>query len=126
MKLVRDYHYEGDAKALSKKLRSKGILSFIAPSKAAPNKPMSGLYKQHKFRVGVWVVLENQYSDALGLSKGSRHKVGNPLTEEEMRAIELNIEKLKINKRERYYMMTSYIIVGVIVLVIIYNIFLKP
>ena len=118
MKLVRDYHHQGDAKEFSLKLRKKGILSFTAPSRATPNRPPSGLYKRHDFRVGVWVVLEEQFYDAVRLSKGNRHVVQNPLTEEEMKEIEISIEKLKYESRDRL-LTTATLVVFVTLLVIV-------
>lgn len=39
-------------------------------------------------RKGIWVVFENQYSDALALLSDSDHVVRNPITEEEIEIIE--------------------------------------
>jgi|GEM_PF-4713622 len=122
MKLVRDYHYQSDAKALSLKLRDKGVLTFTAPSKAIPNKPLSGLYKRHNFRTGVWVVLEEQLSDAVKLSKGNKHIVEKPLTEEEMKEIEIEVEKLKAESNNKYLTTASLVIVAGVLIIIAYSV----
>ena len=122
MKLVRDYHYQSDAKDLSLKLRKKGVLSFTAPSRAIPNQPLSGLYKRHNFRTGVWVVLEQQYSDAIKLAKGNRHTVQNPLTEEQMKEIELELEKVKAKSRDKRLLTATLLIASALFAIVIFSV----
>lgn len=59
--------------------KSKGVLAFIS------NKNISNLYpEQGEFKVGIWIVADNQFNDAVALLSDPDHSVEHPLTQEQM------------------------------------------
>ena len=62
--------------------KSKGVLAFIS------NKGVSNLYpEQGEFKVGIWIVADNQFSDTVALLTDPDHEVEHPLSQEQMAAL---------------------------------------
>ncbi|MBE9516436.1 MAG: DUF2007 domain-containing protein [Proteobacteria bacterium] len=86
MKLLEQFSSINDAHELHEHLRSNGILSHLS----SKNSYMLSGAKTGALRVGVWVVLDKQWSDAKALMGNTNHKVIYPLSEEEMSEMETN------------------------------------
>lgn len=114
MKLVRDFTEEELAIRFSRKLRSKGIANHVAMFRGNNTFIYGGGPKTW----AVWVLLDGQYSDALRLVKGSRYEVKNPLTEDEILALEENIAKIEKKKIWRELFVFLVLFFGSISLVI--------
>ena len=84
MKLLEQFYDENVASELAWKFREKGILTHVS----SQNSHQLGSIKTGALKVGLWVVLEKQYTDAEMLHKNENHKVMYPLSEEEMLVIE--------------------------------------
>jgi len=87
MILLKQYESEGDAARLAERLRARGVLTHISSIRSK----RKGAFTTGAFRVGVWLVLDHQAKDAIALLSNKRHKVENPLTEEEMVELESKI-----------------------------------
>jgi len=66
-----------DLALMSNFLRDKGILTHVSTSQRGDNASN-----------GLWVVLDDQYEDALECLKNPDHQVVNPLDEDKMQEIE--------------------------------------
>jgi len=88
MKLLKQYYSLEDAEALSRRLEKKGIAIFIS-SRRSHN--LGGLFTG-AFKVGVWVILNHQYQDAIQLVANKRHEVLNPLTEDEIQHLKTDMK----------------------------------
>jgi len=84
MKLLDSSFSQNDANGISGFLRQHGILTFIS----SKDSHRMGSFLTAATTVGVWVVLDEQYNDALNLLKNPEHEVSNPLSMEEMQIIE--------------------------------------
>jgi hypothetical protein len=110
MKLVRDFTEQEFAESFALKLRSKGIPSHFAMFRGN---------NTHRYGGGpetwaVWVLIDEQHEDALKLIKSSRHKVTNPLSEDEIVAFE---ENLKVSNTKSVFLHSVALIVGLICLI---------
>lgn len=94
MKIVRDFTSEKDAVSFAHKLRERGIPTHI------------GVFKGSNFHIytsdgpktyGVWVLEDSQYNDAVRLIKGGKHKVKNPLSEEQIAHLEAELTRKNIH-----------------------------
>ena len=83
MKLLEQYQSSYDAERVAMDLRRNGILAQVSDKYSNTHSFASG-----SFKVGLWVVLDEQYEDALGLLANADYTVLNPLSEAEMLAIE--------------------------------------
>lgn len=97
MKLLRQYQYSSDAERVADKLRNRGILCHVSSKQSHSLGPYSGVVS-----VGLWVVLNSQYRDALAVLDNPRHKVENPLAEEEMLELEAYAATRVAKVAERY------------------------
>ncbi len=84
MKLLREFQNIYDAEHLSKRLRNKGVMTFIS-SKRSHNLHR---HRTGATKVGVWAVLPHQYEDAFILLSNKKHKLEDPLSLEEMQQLE--------------------------------------
>jgi hypothetical protein len=98
MKLVKTFSHIDFAATFSCKLREFGIPTYIG-TVVISNDNFKYRYQVRPTAYGVWVLLETQYEDALKLRKGRRHKVKNPLSEEEM----VRVENLIRSKRRKSF-----------------------
>ena len=87
MKLLEKFTSIGDAYEREGRLRSEGILTHLSSKKSH----MLDSIKTGALHVGVWVVLENQWTDAKALMENAEHVVKKPLSEEKMREIETTV-----------------------------------
>ena len=83
MKLLSQYYSVPEAEEASSILREKGILTHVSGKTSNTYRIITGAVK-----VGLWVVLDQQYSDACELLKNRDHRVSTGLTEQELKEIE--------------------------------------
>ena len=88
MKIVRDFKQQDDAVNFAAKLRERGIATHVGVFKGNNSYFYTGGGPR---TYGVWVLDDKQYHDAVLLIKGGRHKVENPLNEEQMARLESEI-----------------------------------
>ncbi len=109
MKLIQEYSSEFDAESASEKLRKRGILTHIS---SVQSHRLSSI-KTGTLKVGLWVVLNNQYRDGCKILAKKQCKVRNPLSEEQMREIE------RENANNAPGLLLSFLLKGLFVLVCI-------
>ena len=93
MKIVRDFVEERDAIAFSVKLRERGIPTHVGVFKS---NNVSFYSSDGPRTYGVWVLDDTQHRDAVLLTKCSRYKVENPMTEEQVARLEEEISRKNI------------------------------
>lgn len=84
MKLLSEFESEEFAEKTSEDFRNKGILTYIS---SADSKRL-GSFKTGALKVGLWVVIDEQYEDALLLLRDPSHQVKVHLSSEEMQLLE--------------------------------------
>jgi len=116
MKLLRNYEDLSDAEDLSHRLRNKGIMTFVSSKKS---------HDLHRFRtgalnVGVWAVLPHQFQDAKELLRNKKHKVGNPLSIDEINKLERQSQESFSNSFNKLLVIsfTGLLISGLVALMI--------
>ena len=124
MKYIRDYDSRGDATALKDKLRKKGVLAVIEKSRAVPPRP-SAWKEPRRFRTGVWIVIDSQYEDAMSLRKGNSHVVENPLTEDEMLRLELEVKAVVAERSTNIMNIVVTILCLGLIVTFVYRVFLS-
>ena len=88
MKLLDQYHDISKATELALMLRNEGILTYISSKRSYE----LGSVRTGVFKVGLWVVLDEQFEDAKKYLKNPNHIIGYKLSEEEMVALESEAE----------------------------------
>ena len=84
MKLLKEFTSISNAEALAEKLRHKGVLTHISST----NSNQLGGHATGAIKVAVWVVIPEQFDDAVSYLNNHKHIVRNPLSEAEMDLIE--------------------------------------
>ncbi len=114
MKLVRDFTDQNEALRFSLKIRAKGIPNHVAMFRGNNTHRYGGGPKTW----AVWVLIDTQFDDAIKLIKGSRHKVKEPLTEEEIVSIEMEMSKNDKRKIIIDLSIFTVVFIGLIIFVI--------
>jgi len=84
MRMVAKYQSRSEADERAAFLQAHGIATHVSDmTSMRPN-----LAHQGQFRAGLWVVLEAQYDDALGLLENPDHNVSNPLSVDQLQHME--------------------------------------
>ncbi len=89
MNLLAQYIDVSQAEELQYELRKHGVLTHISSS----NSFRLGSAQTGAVKVGLWVVLDEQYSDAKSYLSDSNHKIITALTEEQMNRMEHEFEE---------------------------------
>jgi len=116
MKLLKLVTTLQEAKNIAATLKSAGILIFIANEETRPlttQKVNMGLVK-----VGVWVVLDHQYDDAIAVLSNPRHIVKHPLTKQELNAMSRELRTPFSRHAKKLLHVIAAITAGVIALCI--------
>ena len=79
MRMIEEFESAHDAEIASLNYRGKGILTHVSSSHSNSLWVITGARK-----VGLWVVLEDQYQDAIELGKNHSHCPLTALSEDEM------------------------------------------
>lgn len=83
MKLITEYDNAHEADVAALHYREKGILTHVSSRYSNGLRVITGATT-----VGLWVVLDEQYQDALALKQDREHQPANALTEHEMTELE--------------------------------------
>lgn len=84
MRMVEKYESRSEADERAAFLQAHGIATHVSDMVSMrPN-----LAHQGRFRAGLWVILEAQYEDAVGLLKDPDHEIENPLSVDQMQHME--------------------------------------
>lgn len=110
MKLLDQYFTVANAEEDARKLNDEGVMTFISATNSHSMSPMSGAAK-----VGLWIVLNHQYLDAVELLRDPTHQVKNPITRAEMDELRESAEKQFSNRLVRY-VYPVLVVIGVAVL----------
>ena len=114
MQLLRKYTSLIDAQQAAMNLRSCGIATHIAGKESFRAAPMfSGA-----FYVGLWVVLDHQYDDALALLDDPEHPVRDPLPEEDIAVLEADFNGEVSNRAFTFIMVGAVVMLGLFLFVI--------
>lgn len=108
MKLVTQYVDPSDAARASLKLREAGVMTkvtFVDPHNIKPSK--SGAV-----RVGLWVVYDDQFEDAVQLLKNPEHIPKRVISLAEMSKLEPSIQENRLLSRKKLLGLATIIIVG--------------
>ena len=98
MKLLNQYQDINEAERVANKLETKGILSFVS-SKRSYN---LSSYKTGALKVGVWIVLNNQYSDAVSFLKNKNHKIQSAISPEEIKTLKEQAQKSTFHSLNKF------------------------
>lgn len=95
MKLIKSFNSLTEARQIATQLRSKGILTFIEGENARQTPIIyQGIMS---LSVGLWVVLDQQYEDAILAIANPEHQANLVLTENKMRALEAKSKNVVSN-----------------------------
>ncbi len=84
MRMVAKYESRSEADERAAFLQAHGIATHVSDMVSMrPN-----LAHQGRFRAGLWVILEAQYDDAVGLLEDPDHEVENPLSVDQLQHME--------------------------------------
>jgi hypothetical protein len=86
MKLLKFTQSLSEAQAITEALRMEGIYTFTSNDEAKRIDPIG--FATGVLKVGIWVVIDDQYEDAVALLKDPTHKPAHPLTSEEMHLLD--------------------------------------
>lgn len=84
MRMIDEFESAHDAQIASLNYRDRGILTHVSSSHSNSLWVITGARK-----VGLWVVLEDQYQDAIELGKDTSYCPATALSEDEMVELEL-------------------------------------
>ncbi len=84
MRMVKKFESRSEADERAAFLQAHGIATHVSDMVSMrPN-----LAHQGRFRAGLWVILEAQYDDAVGLLEDPDHQVENPLSVDQLQHME--------------------------------------
>ena len=106
MKLLKEYYDLSDAEHIARKLESKGILTFISC------KNSSRLTTRFKgaLKVGLWIVLNNQYLDAVAYLNDRNHIIETALTPDDISNLKKQSKLTTFNSFNKFIVYSSIII----------------
>jgi len=82
--MVKKFESRSEADERAAFLQAHGIATHVSDMVSMrPN-----LAHQGRFRAGLWVILEAQYDDAVGLLEDPDHRVENPLSVDQLQHME--------------------------------------
>ena len=83
MKLLKTFKDQSDADHLARHLEAKGVMAHVSSkySRSLSSGQTGALTSE------VWIPLDFQFDDAIGILQNRSHKVENPLSAEQMREL---------------------------------------
>ncbi|VAW46418.1 hypothetical protein MNBD_GAMMA02-1709 [hydrothermal vent metagenome] len=119
MKLLTEFDNEESADIVYEEFWKKGILTYVS---SADSKKL-GTYQTGALKVGLWVILDEQYEDSLAVLNDPSHTVKIQLSSEEMKLLEERV----INANEKYYdsFVNKTLLIAVILITIIFIVFVS-
>lgn len=112
MKLITQYIDPGDATDANIRLRNAGVMTTVSsldPHIISPSKTGA-------LRIGLWVVFDDQFDDAVRLLENPAHVPKRVITIEEMNKIESASKLSMLRSGQRLLQKTATIILGVCLL----------
>ena len=88
MKLLKTYSLVGDAEERCRFLETNGIAAFVSSKRSI----RLGRIFTGAFQAGLWVVLDDQYLDAVQLLDNPQHQVARRLSQTEIAEIRQSID----------------------------------
>jgi hypothetical protein len=120
MKLLKYVSSRTEAELMVEQLKVNGILAI---SNDAASNNIIPLFNANaaKFEVGIWLIMDYQYNDAVALLDNPEHTVEFPLTPREMELVEEERKKAysPYTKKILYFVMKIFIL-GVTLTIISY------
>lgn len=114
MQLLRKYNSLLEAQQVAMNLRSRGIATHIAGKESYRAAPIfSGA-----FYVGLWVVLDHQYDDALALLDDPDHPVRDPIPVDEIDVLEADFNGEVSHRAFSFIIIGAVVMLGLFLLVI--------
>ena len=92
MKLIDQFTSLSDANEICSKLRNAGILAYVSSAQSY----MLSRVKTGALKVGLWIILDDQFEDAKELLRNPKYKPKVVLTEQEMIDLEIEAKQAKI------------------------------
>ena len=99
MKLITQFSDIEKANQYQLILRKAGVLAHVSSS----NSYMLSQVRTGALKVGVWVVLDEQFADAKSLLSNPNHKVKLALSEEHLVALEREAKKSQLSITQRIF-----------------------
>ncbi len=116
MQLLTLVHSLDEANKIARKLKEKGIATFISSGETArmTNTPIFGIVK-----VGVWIVLDYQYEDAVEVMKNPDHEVAQPLGPSELAQLSKDTPKPYSTASKKFIYLVIKVVIAVVVLCVV-------
>ncbi len=112
MNLLAQYNDVSQAESLQYELRKRGVLTHVSSSNSFRlSSAQTGAVK-----VGLWAVIDEQYSDSMSYLRDSNHKITTVLTEEQMRQLETEFAEAQSKAGKKTLEKALAIIVGAFLL----------
>jgi len=113
MKLLQEFDNQVEGKAFASALLQKGIATHLAGAYSSNYRIATGTTK-----VGVWIVLDDQFEDAIKLLSNPNHQVQNRLPDTEIekfkQALEGQLPLLQINNKAKNKILTGIVLLTVV------------
>lgn len=119
MKHLTDFDDLYTAQTTSNRLRASGVLTHVSNEHSRTHSFITGA-----FSVGLWVILDEQYNDAIGLLNNKQHVVDTPLSEDEMTTLELEA-KTNFNHELKTGILANIFIIPTLLALIAIGVYIK-
>jgi len=119
MKHLRKYNDLYEAQSAASRLRAFGVLAFVSNEHSRTHS-----FITDAFSVGLWVVLDTQYSDPMALLDDENHIVENPISEEAMLRLEAEA-KTSINYELKSGSLANLLFIPALLILVILGVYLK-
>jgi len=114
VRMVAKYETRSEAAERAAFLQAHGIATHLSDMTSM----RMNLAHQGRYRVGLWVVLEAQYDDAIGLLESPEHEVSNPLSVDQMHHMETEGAAQAKKTLTRWLLITVVVLAGVAAVVV--------
>ena len=115
MKLITQYSDSHDAESVSGRIRRAGVMTVVSSKRSHT---LSSV-RTGAFRVGLWVVFDDQYEDAIQLLENKDHKPRRVISLNEMMNMELNASKQLASVWKRFLENSAALLLGGILMAIL-------
>jgi len=117
MKLITEYDELSKAEEISDRLRRAGVMTVVT----GKNSFRLSSSKTGVLKVGLWVVFDDQYKDAILLLKNRKHKPFRKLSLKEINDLDESAKrKLSFSGKKIFEKIAVFITSSIIILLVIY------
>ncbi len=117
MKLIREYDDVNEAEIISSSLREKGVMTKVTSA----DSQRLGRFKSGSIKVGLWVMFEEQFIDAVEILKNPDHELEYKIPVDEMHRIETEAKTKHENGLNRIIEKgATYFFGAVLIILVIY------